>query len=145
MSLPVALGLVFVVVGVAFALVAVAIQIRRMRHGDGQWPTDDDRTPAQRAADARAAVERALRLADDGVAPDPATAEERARLTRVFEMLSGVREIPIPDRVRRALDHLTPDELRDVIADTLGLARFEDESQRRRRRPSRARKSDPSV
>lgn len=120
-------GLVLLVAGAVFAAVALVLAVRRWR--TGTWPTDDPRTPEERAADARAALDRAVRLAATGAAPDPATADERARLADVFEVLATARGIAIPERVRTSLDHLTPDELRDVIADTLGLARFEDSTQ----------------
>ncbi|MBO1738608.1 hypothetical protein [Leifsonia sp. TF02-11] len=124
---PSTVGVALIVAGAGFAAVAVFLAVRRRTAGS--WPTDDARTAAERAADARTALDRAARLAEAGVEPDPATADERARLTAVFEVLASARDIAIPDRVRTSLDHLTPDELRDVIADTLGLARFEDSTQ----------------
>lgn len=124
---PSTVGVALIVAGAGFAAVAVFLAVRR-RTAES-WPTDDARTAAERAADARTALDRAARLAEEGAEPDPATADERARLTAVFEVLASARDIAIPDRVRTSLDHLTPDELRDVIADTLGLARFEDSTQ----------------
>ncbi len=124
---PSTVGVALIVAGAGFAAVAVFLAVRRRTAWS--WPTDDARTAAERAADARTALDRAARLADEGAEPDPATADERARLTAVFEVLASARDIAIPDRVRTSLDHLTPDELRDVIADTLGLARFEDSTQ----------------
>lgn len=124
---PSTVGVALIVAGAGFAAVAVFLAVRRRTAWS--WPTDDARTAAERAADARTALDRAARLADEGAEPDPATADERARLTAVFEVLASARDIAIPDRVMTSLDHLTPDELRDVIADTLGLARFEDSTQ----------------
>jgi hypothetical protein len=130
MNAPATLGVVFLVLGAASAAVALVLWLRHERQEGDPWPTTDTRTPADRRADARAAVDRALRRVDAGETPDPATAEERARLTGVFEMLSEAWGIPIPDRTRAALDHLTPAEFHDVIADTIGLARFESELRR---------------